>query len=48
MQPIRPYQQVRLMLLPIGEVTDDVPLLLPEADTVRIHVDFLPINNTCQ
>jgi hypothetical protein len=30
-------QQTRLLLLPIGEVTDDVPLLLPEADTVRIR-----------
>jgi hypothetical protein len=31
------------MLLPIGEVTDDVPLLLPEADTVRMHVDALTV-----
>ena len=34
--------------MPIGEVTDDVSLLLPEADTVRLHVDALPGNLACQ
>jgi len=48
MQPIRAYQQVRLMLLPIGEVTDDVPLLWLEADAVRIHVDAPLGNLACQ
>ena len=48
MQPISAYQQVRLMLLPIGEVTDDVPLLWLEADAVRIHVDSPPGNLACQ
>ena len=47
-QPIGTYQQIRLQLVPIGEVTADVPLLLPEADTVRIHVDALPGNLACQ
>jgi hypothetical protein len=47
-QPIRADQQVRLLLLPIGEVTDDGPLLCPEADAVRIQVDAPTINRICQ
>ena len=36
------------MLLPVGEVTDNVLLPLQEADTVRIHVDALSRNFACQ
>ena len=36
------------MLLPIGEVTDNGPLLWPEADAVRIQVDAPLGNLACQ
>jgi hypothetical protein len=47
-QPIRADQQVRLLLAPIGEASDDLPLLCSETDAVRLHVDAPTINRTCQ
>jgi cell division protease FtsH len=37
-----------LLLVPIGEASDDMPLLCTEADAVRLQVDALPINRSCQ
>jgi hypothetical protein len=47
-QPIRADQQASLLLLPIVEVTDNGPLLWPEADAVRMQMDAPPINCACQ
>ena len=43
-QPIRTNQQVRSLLVPIGEVSNDMFWLFAEADTVRLHVDALLLN----